>query len=351
MRAKVVALAAALVAAPWSLAFGSSFTNIVAFGDSLSDPGNVSYLAQQLGVTDIPPAGYATRTVGSNTVGYYTNPQVGGGPSGLWIDQLAAKLGVPDPAPAFIPGSGGTNFSIGGAETANANMSIYPGVTVPSMQTEVNSFLAATLGSASASSLYTFWGGANDLVYGGVNPVTAANNIMSEIQQVAAAGGKDFLWVDLPPLGDTPEGSASPLAAELNAASQAFDLQWSTDIATLDSDGLTVIGVDAYSLFNQLAANPSQYGFTNITDSCVATAGCNPNTFVYWDDEHPTTEADSCIAGVAYNDLTGSTGSVCATVATATPEPASEALMLIGACGLLAIGRVRRRGRLASTDK
>jgi len=340
MRAKVVAVAAALVAAPWSLAFGSSFTNIVAFGDSLSDPGNVSYLAQQLGVTNIPPSGYATRTVGSNTVGYYTNPQVGGGPSGLWVDQLAAKLGVADPAPAFIPGSGGTNFSIGGAETANLNTNIYPGVPIPSMQTEVASFLTATLGHAPASSLYTFWGGSNDLVYGGVNPVTAANNVMSEIQQVGAAGGKYFLWVDLPPLGDTPEGSVSPFAAALNAASAAFDQQWSSDIATLNSGGLTVIGVDAYSLFNQLASNPAKYGFTNVSNSCTTTAGCDPNTFLFWDAEHPTTEANSCIASVAYNNLLGTpSGASCAAVP--TPEPASCALLLVGACGLLAMRRAR----------
>ncbi|MBV8895434.1 MAG: PEP-CTERM sorting domain-containing protein [Acidobacteriaceae bacterium] len=329
MRAKVVALAAALVAAPWSLAFGSSFTNIVAFGDSLSDSGNASYLAKQFGIPNIPPSGYATRTVGSNTVGYYTNPQVGSGPSGLWVDQLAAKLGVADPAPAFIPGSGGTNFSLGGAETGGLN----------SMQTEVASFLVGTLGKAPASSLYTFWGGSNDLLNGGVNPATAANNIMGEIQMVAAAGGKYFLWVDLPPLGDTPGASGTPFAAALNAESAAFDQQWSSDIATLNSSGLTVIGVDAYSLFNQLSSNPGKYGFTNTTNSCITTAGCDPNTFLFWDDEHPTTETDSCVAGAAYNSLTGTTGPICATVA--TPEPASYALLMIGACGLFAMRRAR----------
>lgn len=350
MRAKVVAWAAALVAAPWSLAFGSSFTNIVAFGDSLSDPGNVSYLSQTLGVTGIPPAGYATRTVGSNTVGYYTNPQVGGGPSGLWVDQLAAKLGVSDPAPAYIPGSGGTNFSIGGAETSNPNTNIYPGVPIPSMQSEVNTFLAATLGHAPASALYTFWGGSNDLVYDTVNPATVANNIMSEIQQVAGAGGKYFVWVDLPPLGDTPEGSLSPFASALNAESAAFDQQWSADITTLDNDGLTIIGVDVYSLFNQLTSNPSKYGFTNITDACTTTAGCNPNTFIYWDDEHPTTEADSCIASVAYNNLLG-TPSAATCAAVTTPEPASYALLLVGACGLFGIRRVRRGKQSLRSDK
>lgn len=332
MRFKVLVLIAAVLAVS-STAFGISintFNQIVSFGDSLSDPGNVSYIAQSMYGLSIPGSGYATRTVtspivGNQTVGYFTNPQFAAGPSGMWIDQLSAKMGLADPGPAFIPGTGGTNFALGGANTSAPDTTAYPGVSIPSMQTEVNTYLLAMGGKASSNALYTLWGGANDLTYSGINPVTAANNVMSEIQQLAAAGGKYFLWPNLPPLGDTPEGS--PFATLLNAESAAFNTQWNTDILTLEAMGITVIPIDVNALFDQLLTNPGKYGFTDVTDPCITTPSCNPNTFLFFDGEHPTAQADSYLATLAYNDIL------------AAPEPASYGLMLLGCCGLFAFRR------------
>src|SRR4051812_24386777 len=114
MRLGTLTLAAALFAAPCHSAFAASFSAIYSFGDSLSDAGNASIATSGV----FPGPGYATRSVPlvPIPVGYYTNPQVGSGPAGLWIDQLAAKLGVTDPQPALAP-LGGTNFAIGSADT------------------------------------------------------------------------------------------------------------------------------------------------------------------------------------------------------------------------------------------
>ncbi len=334
MRFKALILSVAALAAPCGIAFGISvntFNQIVSFGDSLSDPGNISYLAQSLYGLNIPGPGYATRTVAGQTVGYFTNPQFGSGPSGLWIDQLAAKMSLPDPAPAFIPGTNGTNFSLGGANTAAPDTSVYPGVSIPSMQTEVNTYLTATGGHALPNALYTLWGGANDIGHSGISPTTAANNVMAEIQQLGAAGGKYFLWPDLPPLGDTPEGAA--FAASLNAASAAFNAQWNADIVSLRAQGITVIPVDVSSLFFTLLANPGAYGFSNVTGECIQTPGCNPNTYLFFDDEHPTTQADSFLATAAYNDIL------------AAPEPGTYALLLLGFIGVGGFGFRHRTAR------
>jgi phospholipase/lecithinase/hemolysin len=199
------------------------------------------------------------------------------------------------------------------------------------MQNQVGLFLTEQLGNAPSSALYTCWGGSNDLFSGGgsVSGKQAADNIFSAIQQVAADGGKYFLWLNLPPLGDTPLGSSSKTA--LNTESTAFNAEWLVDLQQLNAAGIYTIGVDVSSLFNQIAANPAAYGFSNVTAACQGNPSCtNPNTFLFWDDEHPTTQADMFIADLAFSDLQSA------------PEPTSIGLIFLGGCGLVALRKARR---------
>ncbi len=303
---------------PCSVSFASSLspsqvTGITAFGDSLTDTGNV-YIATG---GALPGPGYAP--------GRYTNPQTGGGPAGLWIDQFAAQAGVTDPGPAL---AGGTNYAVGSALTGNANPQ--------DMGNQVGLFLSTHPLGASSSALYTFWGGANNIFNGG-NPVSAADNIENEIKAIAAAGGQNFLWLNLPDLGDVPALSGNALAsAAANLASQAFDAEWATDTSALDALGINVIGVDVNTLFNNILMHPATYGFMNVTSACDTTAGCDPNTSLYWDIEHPTTYADSLVANLAYTDAFGPS-------VTATPEPSSITLLALGGVGFLVLFRLKRK--------
>jgi phospholipase/lecithinase/hemolysin len=325
MSLKIGFLVAAF-ATSFSVALGSTIspgqvTQIVAFGDSLSDAGNASIAT--LGA--VPGPGYATRTVTGVPfpVGYFTNPQTGTGPSGLWIDQFAAKVGVADPSPALAP-LGGSNYAVGAALTGSANLG--------DMQNQVNLFLTTHPASASPTALYTLWGGADD-IFATQNPVSAADNIATQIKELAADGGQNFLWINLPNLGETPSLNGLPAAAAAaNLASQAFDQEWATQVSTLDGLGINVIGVNVDTLFNDILANPAAFGFGDVANACNTTANCNPNTFLYWDTLHPTTYADSLVANLAYEDAFGAPVG-------ATPEPPTATLLALGGAALLMLWR------------
>lgn len=327
MRGPVLALSSLALALPFFEAFGDPVNQIVAFGDSLTDTGNASIAT--LGAQ--PGAGYAYRTIPGLPfqVGEFTNPPEAGGPSGLWIDQFAAKAGLPDPQPFLAPGSG-TNFAVAGADTGSNGIGY--------VSDQVGIYLAGK-SSVPSTSLYSFWAGANDVIDGS-NPITAADNLEANIATLAGEGGKYFLWFNLPLLGNTPRGQASGESLALNAASLAFDTEWAHDIQALDHShpGIVVVGVDIETLFNDITSEPSRYGL----NPGSTPPGGDANDYLFsFDGLHPTSAGDALIAGLAYSDFEavqpGNGGTV--------PEPVSGTLALLGLCGCLAAAYSANRSK------
>jgi outer membrane lipase/esterase len=293
------ALAAALAfaAAP---AFAQTYSQTVFFGDSLTDSGWFRPALVQV-------AGPQAAILGRFT----TNPGL------VWSEYLADFYGTA----AFAANQGGTNFAVGGARIGvDGSIGLGP---IPSLATQVNSYLTATGGRADANALYTVWGGANDLfavAAGAPAASTIGAAVTTQIGIVGtlqAAGARYVLVPTIPDLGLTPAARAQ------GAVAQAQFTQIATSYNTalfggLASAGLRVIPLDTFHLFQEVAADPSAFGFSNITGTACQpqitsqSLTCNPGTYVepnagssyaFADGVHPTSAAHEIIADYAVSML------------------------------------------------
>ncbi len=308
-----------LVLLPISLLSASPISELVVFGDSLSDNGN-AFIGTN-GAIPAPPA----YTAGRFTDGPDTTPATK--LMGVWVEQLAVKMGLAPPQPFLL---GGTNYAVGGSDSG------FGTAPSPGLMAEVQTFLSSASKPAPSSALYVLWGGSGDLL-GATTPAgvlaaepAAIANLSTEISLLAAAGARDFLWLDLPPLGQIPRHLNSPLHNAEAQGSAQFRTDWQQAIAALEAanPGISITGLDVYALYNQIAANPAAFGLTNVTSSAQF-QNVNPDTYLFWDDEHPTTAGHAILANAAFAALEGS----------AVPEPAS--ILLLGG-GIIALFWIRR---------
>jgi outer membrane lipase/esterase len=317
MRFRLAAAVGVFVTASLQPAFSASinFSQIISFGDSLSDTGNASLASG--GTVPGPSSDYWN---GRFTDGPTTTP-ASASPTGVWVEQLASKLNVADPLPAL---TGGTNYAVGGADTGSNNLSF--------ISDQVGLYLTTHQSGASSTALFTIWGAAND-VFDGKSGRTAADNLYANILSLSGGGAKNFLWLNLAPLGTTPYAASTGTSAALNAETNNFNTEWATNLAKLQAAGFNVTGVDINNLFLQIANNPLNSGFANVTDPAQGLPNVDPNTYLFWDPKHPTTAAHALVAELALSDLAGTT----------VPEPMNVGLMLIGLGALVTVRRARRK--------
>jgi outer membrane lipase/esterase len=279
-----------------SAASAGQFDKVVVFGDSLSDAGNISL---------------ATAPQIQPPLRFTTNPGV------TTAEIVAANLGLPV-TPSLL---GGTDFAFGGAGLNN-NSAAGP---IPTIPQQLQMYLGATGGKADSRTLYQMWGGANDIFYltaTSTNPnvlaagtVAAATTEVKLLGQLQAAGAKYVVVYNLPDIGKTPESIAGGPAAQAGGTqlSLAFNGVLNAGISQLSNNGLNVIPVNTFALLNEVIANPSAYGFTNVTQpACGAGSSsvqCGPagsglpytyaagtnQTYLFADGVHPTTAAHALL--------------------------------------------------------
>jgi phospholipase/lecithinase/hemolysin len=331
-----------------SAVHAADFSAEYVFGDSLSDRGNIAEVenvlnfektGKFLGNFPDPPSNHDSFTNGPVAV------QLLAQSLGLNADPSLWLTGFKDPANLFGPGfAPGTNYAVGGATSADANAAI-PGINLPE---QVAAYTGLVSDHADPNALYVIMIGGNDVrnVASEPNPGTGAaaitdgvNTEVAAISTLSGEGAKHFLVVNVPNVGLIPEfaqddPSRAGFATQL---SQMYDADLAKGLHTLDpmlAAGTTLTDFDLFDFNASILADAHDLGFTNTTDPCFSMtpfsaaitpgSGCSPDnkvidTFLFWDDIHPTAPVQALWAGAFL---------------TAVPEPSTWAMLMLGFVGL-----------------
>ena len=152
--------------------------------------------------------------------------------------------------------------------------------------------------------LAPWWAGmSTDLVWNKRPVAQVVADYATNITQLAKAGGKIFILPTLVPLYLNP-GLDSPYARSLDY--QDINARMDREIQQIQADyGLTIFRFDYSGLGTNILANPTAYGFTNV--SSAARDYCppgDPSKFLWWDGIHPTTAFHRVTSDETYRCLT-----------------------------------------------
>ncbi|WP_374514307.1 SGNH/GDSL hydrolase family protein [Niveibacterium sp.] len=316
----LLAAASLIAAVPLPAHASALFSQMVVFGDSLSDNGN--FAAATGGI--LPPS-----TVYPG--GRFSNGQVA-------VEYLAGRLG--------LASSQVRDYATGGALTGYDNLAkhdpalasdpvlkgIIDAANLPGMRSQVDRYTSTS--PIDPHALYVVWGGANDLSAAASNPLAtpatlgaaiaeAVTNLGTITQQLILGGAQHVLVAGMPNLGLTP--SARAAGADVAAQSSALAGIFNTALnGVLDSIDLAapgrVIRFDTYGFLDKIVSNAAGEGLDDVAQACLFTAcAATPsewNSYLFWDAQHPTTRGHELIADGLYDAV--------------VPEPSALALSVLG---------------------
>jgi phospholipase/lecithinase/hemolysin len=304
-----------------------TYSAVYAFGESLSDAGNLSITSSAGGVPFPVSPPYFTEQYGSTSAAVFSN-----GPT--WVQNLSIALGLGTLKPSM---AGGTDFAYGGAETGPTPQDpTFAAVQGVSLGSQLAQFQLDEP-TPPANALYTLSIGANDL-----NDILATNgltamqeaadvtasvtNEINFVKQLVAGGATNLLVLDIPDLGKSPNvtsgrvngstGSAA-LTAEASQLASQYNAALISQLGTIA--GLNAHVIDAYGLTNNAVSDPAAYGLTNVTSpvwsgsytsassgTLATTSTAEQDQYLFWDQLHPTETGHQAIADLGEQLLSGS---------------------------------------------
>lgn len=249
------------------LAAGAEIRELVVFGDSGSDSGNVWRLTSQAADAGLLP--FALPQSPPYLEGRWSN-----GP--MWGEVLASRLGLP---PLVVSLAGGSNYAFAGARLTESSIEL----PVPSLLDQIELFLADGR-EFDGDELVVIEGGINDFASGRDD----APDLQAVADRVAELGAQQVALATVP--------AGLPLlqqSADLQAVVR-FNRETVPSVAQrLAAAGVLVHVFDVDALVSEVLADPIAFGFTQAaTPACldctsnVATPielAANPDQYVWFD--------------------------------------------------------------------
>jgi phospholipase/lecithinase/hemolysin len=264
-----------------------AYNQLVVFGDSLSDTGNLS---QALGGLFPPPP--------------FFDGRLSNGP--LWLEYLAPAIGITQVTNLAFAGatSGRSNVA---SLVAGQDLGKLPGV-LDEIDLFANQLKANGLTQANPHALYVVWGGANDFltlpqaIPDAIQSVwDSVNNVAQAVTNLAGLGAQTIVVPNLPNLGVTPLAAARNLSTNATLFSTLFNTLLQGTLGDLERDlKVDIVQVDVFSLVQSIVARPSAFGLSNLTTPLFQAAVASPTPidpakFAFADDFHPTTAVHQLI--------------------------------------------------------
>jgi phospholipase/lecithinase/hemolysin len=303
-----------------STASALDYSNLYVFGDSLSDTGNLQTFSQD---PQVPSR--------------FTNGPVA-------VEVLAAQLGLSISNALHLTGAQhGNNFAVAGAIAIDEDGDeTTPDINLP---TQVNSYLAFNGYQAEPGALYVVMIGGNDIRAARTIATSgedgarkaakdrvrvATRSIKAQLKKLLDSGAQHLLVVNAPDIGAIPETDLvamqllataetkrdQRIAGKLEHITSKLTAKYNTRLANMVSRleehrDMDIMEFDLSEFVTDTIENAESYGISNSEDACIYVFSqggafnpeCNLDTFLFFDEIHPTTAVHQRAGATLYQNL------------------------------------------------
>lgn len=283
---------------------GSGYSRMFVFGASFLDPGNNFAVTGETAHPPFAPDSHASYGIGGH---HYSNGRT-------WVEVLAQKLDLTDWAkPAYRDPTFG-NYAYGYALARDVDFPAGPGLGDQVQEWIGNGYCTFSAMDDTVFVLDTAYFDLFDILQGAdPNDVIPAmlNSIATNIYTLYECGARNLLVANIAPVGLSPMIPDDGSKEFVNGLSMGYNEAVQFVLAGYAGEpfNMNISTFDLFHAFADMAANPEDYGFTNVAETCV-TFGVRPHAFcknrdeyLFWDPLHPTKQAHAIMAEFALEQL------------------------------------------------